>query len=104
MNLDKLQLWYCSWIQRWALTHHLTRTRKLTLILPLPDKPSSVPMPGDLILLTNHLSECIVTADHIKVWTDKDLILSRVRRVAQVGWTLSVQTLFHISRMKASYV
>ena len=60
-------------------------------------------MPGDLILLTNHLSECIVTADHIKVWTDKDPILSRVMRLVQVG-SLSVQTLFHISRMKASFI
>ena len=57
--------------------------------LPLPHKPSSVPVPGELILLTNHLSKRIVTAYHIKAWTDKDLVLSRVRRLVQVGWTLS---------------
>ena len=57
--------------------------------LPLPHKPSSVPVPGDLILLINHLSECIITVNHIKAWTEKDLVLSRVRRLVQVGWTLS---------------
>ena len=57
--------------------------------LPLPHKPSSVPVPGDQILLTNHLSECIISANHIKAWTDEDTVLSRVRRLVQVGWTLS---------------
>ena len=57
--------------------------------LPLPHKPSSVPEPGDQILVTNHLFECIITANHIKAWTDKDPVLSHVRRLVQVGWTLS---------------
>ena len=57
--------------------------------LPLPHKPSSVPVPRDLILLTNHLSKCIITANHIKAWTDKDLVLSCVRRLVQVSRTLS---------------
>ena len=57
--------------------------------LPLPHKPSSALVPGDLILQTNHFSECIITANHIKTWTNKDPILFRVRRLVQVGWTSS---------------
>ena len=57
--------------------------------LQFPHKASSVPVPRDLILLTNHLSEYIVTANHIKAWTDIDYVLSRFRRLVQVGWTLS---------------
>ena len=57
--------------------------------LVFQDKLSYVPMPRDLILLTNHLSECIVTGNHSKAWTDKDPILSHVRRLVQVGWTLT---------------
>ena len=38
--------------------------------LPLPHKPSSVLVPRDLILLTNHLFECMITTSHIKAWTD----------------------------------
>ena len=62
-----------SWIQRWALT---LGAYKYTLQhkpggkmahadglsrLQFPHKPSSVPVSGDQILLTNHLSECIIT-------------------------------------------
>ena len=43
-------------------------------------------MPG---VLTNHLSKCITIANHIKAWTDKNPVLSRVRKLAQVGWTSS---------------
>ena len=57
--------------------------------LPLPQKPSSVPVLGYLILLTNHLSECIITTNQFKAWTDKDPVISLVRRLVQVGWTLS---------------
>ena len=90
-----------SWIQHWALTLGAYKTTiqhkpgsKMAHAdglsrLPLQHKPSSVPVPGDLILLTNHLSERIITANHIKAWTDKDPVLYCVSRLVQVGWTLS---------------
>ena len=42
---------------------------------------SQVPLPGDLCHLLNHLDQAIVTASQIKVWTDKDPLLSRVRKL-----------------------
>ena len=39
--------------------------------------------------LIHQLSESIVTANQIKLWTDKDPVLSRVRRLVLSGWTLS---------------
>ena len=57
--------------------------------LPLPERPFSVTLPEDLTQLTNKLSESIVTASQVKVWTDKDPILSRVRHLVATGWTLT---------------
>ena len=71
-------------IQRWSLTlsayQYTIKHRPGTQMcngdalsrLPLNDLPSNVPLPGDLILLNTQLSEAIVTADHIKNWTQKD--------------------------------
>ena len=73
-----------SWIQRWALTlgaykctiRHKPGSKMAhddgLSLLSLPHKPSFVHVQGDLTLLTNHLSKCIITANHIKAWTDKD--------------------------------
>ena len=41
---------------------------------------SQVPLPGDHCYLLNHLDQVIVTASQIKVWTDKDPLLSCVRK------------------------
>ena len=56
--------------------------------LPLPLAPEQVPIPGDVLFIINHLSEHVVTAKHLKQWTDKDSILSRVRRLVQAGWPI----------------
>ena len=42
---------------------------------------SQVPLPGNLCHLLNHLDQAIVTASQIKVWTDKDPLLSHVRKL-----------------------
>ena len=88
-------------IQRWSLTlsayQYTVKHRPGTQMcnsdalsrLPLNDFPSNVPLPGDLILLNTQLSEAIVTADHIKKWTQKDPVLSRVHHLVQHGWTLT---------------
>ena len=55
--------------------------------LPLADSEKYVPVPGDIRLLFEKLSTSIVTAAQIKIWTDKDPVLARVRRFVLGGWT-----------------
>ena len=88
-----------SRIQRWALTlgayqysichrsgSSMANADALSR-LPLSDTESFVPVPGDVHLLFDVLSTSIVTASHIKEWTDKDPVLSRVRRFVLSGWS-----------------
>ena len=49
--------------------------------LPLPSTIDHVPTPGNVLYLFSQLSKQIVTAEHIKKWTEKDPVLSRVRRL-----------------------
>ncbi len=59
--------------------------------LPLPQVPTSVPVPGDLRLVTEHLDALsLVSSREIKSWTDKDPDLSRVRRFLLQGWPARV--------------
>ena len=55
--------------------------------LPLPETINHVPEPGTHKLLINHLNEILVTASHIKQWTDTDPVLSRVRHFIQSDWS-----------------
>ena len=55
--------------------------------LPLPETINHVPEPAEHKLLINHLNEILVTASHIKQWTDTDPVLSRVRHFIQSGWS-----------------
>ena len=83
-----------SRIQRWALTlaayqytiQHRPGTKmanaNVLSRLLLPESPLSVPIPGDINLVQNHLSDNVVTASQIKVWTEKkDPVLMRVCRL-----------------------
>ena len=77
-------------IQRWALTlssyEYELQYRKGTdqgncdalSRLPLSDSPESVPIPGDVMLLTEQLASSPVTAHEIKAMTAKDPVLSKV--------------------------
>ena len=47
--------------------------------LPLPESPPGVPLPGETILLLEHLQSFPITAVQIKKWTNQDPVLSRVR-------------------------
>ena len=92
-----------SRIQRWALTlgayEYTIQYRPGSKMcnadalsrLPLPDGPSDaqIPSPGDVDFLLNHLSEAIVTASQISVWTEKDPVLSRVHHFILHGWPSS---------------
>ena len=55
---------------------------------PLPESPLSVPIPGDINLVLEHLSDNVVTAPQIKLWAEKDPVLARVRHLVQTGWTI----------------
>ena len=93
-----------SRIQRWALTlgayDYKIQYRPGSKMgnadalsrLPLPDKPtdSQIPSLGDVNFVMNHLSENLVTSSQIKVWTDKDPILSRVHHFILHGWPISI--------------
>ena len=88
-----------SRIQRWALT---LSTYEYTIAyrpgkdqapadafsrLPLQETRAEVPMPGDLLLLRDHLENVSpVSAEQIRKWTDNDPVLSQVRRFILHGW------------------
>jgi len=54
--------------------------------LPLPKMPDSVPVPGETILLMEHLEGTPVHSGHIKEWTKRDPILSQVLSFILEGW------------------
>ncbi len=77
-------------IQRWALTlsayknnYNSKQIRKqqcrLISRLPLPETPTHIPEPGEMVLLTDILDSSAVTAAQVKAWTTKDPILAQVR-------------------------
>ena len=54
--------------------------------LPLGDAPTEVPKPAETILLMDHLAASPVSARHIRLQTDHDPTLSKVRKFVQHGW------------------
>lgn len=54
--------------------------------LPLPVMPDSVPLPGETILLMEHLEGTPVHSGHINECTKRDPVLSQVLRYTLVGW------------------
>ena len=54
--------------------------------LPLPQMPLSTPQPGETILLMEHLEETPVTSSHIREWTKRDPVMSKVLRFTMEGW------------------
>ena len=87
-----------SRIQRWALT--LSAYQYSILYkpgethsnadglsrLPLPEAPPNIPQPGDTILVMETLEATPARAQNIKQWTDRDPILSQVRKLVLTGW------------------
>ena len=49
--------------------------------LPLPEVPREVPVPADTILLMDYLQASPITASQIKTWTDRDPVLSKLRKI-----------------------
>ena len=54
--------------------------------LPIPNPESVVPIPEEFVLAVRLLNEPSVSASMIARWTDKDPILSKVRRFVQTDW------------------
>ena len=55
--------------------------------LPLPDIPANIPIPGDTILLINHLDSTPVKATQIGMWTQRDPVLATITKyVLQGSW------------------
>ncbi len=54
--------------------------------LPLSDKPTSTPVPGETILLIELLENTPVRAEEIKKWTRRSPVLARVLNFIRQGW------------------
>ena len=86
-------------LQRWALTfgaynyqirYKPGKDNSNTDVLsrfPLPELPSSVPLPGETVFLMDTLQTFPVNATQIKTWTNNDPVLARVRDMVLKGWT-----------------
>ena len=93
-----------SRIQRWALTlgayqysiqhrpgKKMGNADALSR-LPLPEHPkvSDIPPPGDIKMLFQHFSDTIITASHIRKWTEKDPTLSRIHQYLLHCWPKTI--------------
>jgi len=58
--------------------------------LPLPFEPPTDQTPPELVLLTDHLAESPVTANHIRTWTRKDPDLASITQFLRQGWPSSL--------------
>lgn len=54
--------------------------------LPLPQTQSESKTPPELVLLMEHLDDSPITARHIRVWTRRDPVLSKVLQYVERGW------------------
>ena len=90
-------------MQRWALTlltyeyefiyrpgNHNANADSLSR-LRLPDAPTSTPVPDDIINLMEHVNTSPVDAQKLKLWTDRDPVLSHVKQFVLNGWPANIQ-------------
>lgn len=52
----------------------------------MPETPQAVPLPGETILLMEHLAQTPVTSSNIRDWTRRDPVLSQVMNLTLKGW------------------
>jgi transposase InsO family protein len=57
--------------------------------LPLPETPTFVPTPEEVILSLGVIDESPITAEHIRKWTLSDPVLSQVRHFVEHGWPIA---------------
>ena len=58
--------------------------------LPLPQIQTKSKTPPELVLLMEHLDDSPVTARHIRVWSRRDVVLSKVLQFVERGWPSDV--------------
>ena len=90
-------------LQRWALTlsgyQYSIKYRKGSQMcnadalsrLPLPDCPTTVPMPPETIALLEQLASIPLTATQIQNMTDRDPVLTKVKQYTQNGWPANIK-------------
>ena len=90
--------------QRWALTlagyDYIIRQRSGDVHdnsdalsrLPLPTQHGKTPAPAEYVQLIEQLDDSPVTSSHIRNWTRRDPVLSRVERYLLTGWPESDQS------------
>ena len=54
--------------------------------LSLPTEVKNVPVPGNIMLVMDHLDNTLVKVKDIDQWTSQDLILSALRHQVMSGW------------------
>ena len=89
-------------LQRWALTlnsyHYTIKYQKGSHMgnadalsrLPLPDCPTTVPVPPETIGLLEQLASVPLTATQIRTMTARDPVLAKVKQYTQNGWPAKV--------------
>lgn len=89
-------------IQRWALTlsayqYHIVYragsengNADAFSRLPLPETPRYTGFPPETVFLLDRLANSPVTAKQIKTWTERDPVLSQVKRWVMQGWPEAV--------------
>ena len=88
-------------IQRWALTlggydytiqykegKNMANADALSR-LPLKTPDTQVPKPPELVHLVEHLNTTPLSWKQIRIWTDHDPTLTRVKKLVQDGWPAS---------------
>jgi len=68
--------------------------------IPLSDVPQNVPTTPDTVFLVEKLNTSPTSADQIKVWTEKDPVLSRVKRFILHGWPDNTEPEFQPYRVR----
>ncbi len=54
--------------------------------LPLPETTGEADTPGEVVLLMDTLNSSPIDSRQIRSWTDRDPVMSKVRRLVQTGW------------------
>lgn len=85
-------------IQRWALTlsayeyiivhreGRLNGNADALSRLPLPEQPKDTPVPGETIMLMEHMDSVTITVKEIQHWSRRDPVISQAIHATQQGW------------------
>ena len=99
-------------IQRWALAlagyDYIIRHRSGDVHencdalsrLPLRTQHAKTPAPAEYVQLIEQLDDSPVTSSHIRNWTERDPVLSRVQRYVLTGWPESDQSTQQYHRVR----